>query len=79
MINEVTFSYHNGFEHFSGYGRQNPFIVILTEYCVNFGKLVRNRPEENSQGDVDVLQICNDNENKYISDINVTTETKDGK
>ena len=48
---------HNGLEHLVGDGGEDTVVVVDAEGCVDAGKGVGPRPEQDPQSDVYILQI----------------------
>lgn len=52
---EALFTHHHGLEDLGGDGRQHALVVVLSDAGEDAGELASNRPEEDAQGDVDIL------------------------
>ena len=50
-------TYHDGFENFVGDGGKYPLVVILAQVDVQLGQVGNLGPEQDTQGDVHILQI----------------------
>ena len=51
-------AYHYSFKHFIDNGRQYSLIIISAKVCVYLGESVRHGAEQDTQRDVDILEIC---------------------
>ena len=56
---ETNDSYHNSFQNFICDWRQDTFIVVNTKVGVDLGQHGNLGSEQDPEGDVDILQICN--------------------
>lgn len=64
-------TYNYRLQNLCGDGRQNPLIVILTDAGEDTWQLAAHWPEEDTQCNVDVLQICGRGKNElpYVKKI----------
>ena len=51
--------YHNSFQDFIGDWRKDTFIVVNAKVGVDLGEHGNLGPEQDPEGDVHILQICN--------------------
>lgn len=64
QTNKHNDTYNYRLQNLSGDGRQNPLIVILTDAGEDTWQLAAHWPEEDTQCNVDVLQICGRGKNE---------------